>query len=182
MGHTCRGSALAALALTLLLGFAGTASSADRMPIPTSATALTEQQIAEQHLEFSFGDQPPGPCGYVPNVVPPQISGTTSVGGVLTTWPGQWNPCSPPLVAVDVYWPSDGSHGTTHIVTPADQLAGQVCSESTVWDSQGDVGGPLTTCIGIPQPPPTSCAIDELQRPWVSGSTSVGSTLSMNGG
>jgi hypothetical protein len=118
----------------------------------------------------------------VPNVVPPQISGSTSVGGVLTTWPGQWNPCSPPLVAVDVYWPSDGSHGTSHIVTAADQLVGRVCSESTVWDSSGDVGGPLTACADIPQPPPRSCVIDELQRPWVSGSTSAGATLSMNGG
>ncbi len=183
MRQTRRGFARAALGVVILLPFASAASSADRKPIPTTAIALTQEQIAEQHLEFSFGGVPAGPCGYVPNVVPPQISGSTSVGGVLTTWPGQWNPCSPPLVAVDVYWPSDGSHGTSHIVTAADQLNGQVCSESTVWDAAGDVGGPLTACVGIPQPPPPpSCVINELQRPWISGGTSVGATLAMNGG
>src|SRR5262249_3459602 len=99
------------------------------------------------------------------------------------TWPGQWNPCSPPLAAVDVYWPTDGSHGTTHVVTAADQAAGQVCSRSTVWDSAGDVGGPLTACIAVPpSPPPPACTIAEAQRPSLTGATSVGSMLAVNGG
>src|SRR5262249_20693302 len=52
-----------------------------------------------------------------------------------------------------------------------------------VWDSDGDVGGPLTACIAIPQsPPPPACVITETQRPSITGDTSVGSTLSMNGG
>jgi hypothetical protein len=171
------------LALVVACGLADAASGGDRQPVPPTATFVTQEQIAQQHLEFSFGERPFGQCGYVPNVVPPQISGDTSVGETVTTWPGQWNPCSPPLVAVDVYWPSDGSHGTAHVVTAADQLAGQVCSESSVWDSAGDVGGPLTTCIAIPGAPlPPACVINPTQQPWISGDAAVGSTLSMNGG
>src|SRR5262245_56878653 len=148
----------AAVAVVVACATADAASAGDRRPIPPTATMLTQEQIAQQHLEFSFGDRPFGECGYVPNVVPPQISGGTSVGDTVTTWPGQWSPCSPPLVDADVYWPSDGAHGTSHVVTAADQLAGQVCSQSTVWDSAGDVGGPLTACIPIPgAPPPPTC-------------------------
>jgi Bacterial Ig domain len=180
---TCKLVSAAAGVLALALALVGAAGGADRKPIPPTAAFLTQEQITAQHLEFSFGAPAAGPCGYVPNVVPPQVSGSTDVGGTLTTWPGQWNPCSPPLVAVDVYWPSDGSHGTTHVVTAADQAAGIVCSQSTVWDSADDVGGPMTACISIPQPPPPpACVIDETQAPWISGDTSAGATLTMNGG
>jgi hypothetical protein len=76
---------LGTIAVALALALAASAGGADRKPVPPTATLLTQEQIAEQHLEFSFGTVPDGPCGYVPNVVPPQISGSTDVGGTLTT-------------------------------------------------------------------------------------------------
>jgi hypothetical protein len=145
------------------------------------AQTLTADQAADVTVPAGF-PRPDGPCGYVQNAVPPTITGDTSLGGTVTTWPGDWNPCTPPLTQVDVYWPSDGGHGYSHAINQADVNAGQVCSVSTVWDSGGDQGS-MQVCVTVPGGPTGgSCSIAELGRPYLDGLTQVGANLHMNGG
>ena len=58
MPRNCRTALSAVLALVVACGLADAASAGDRRPIPPTATVLTPEQIAREHLEFSFGERP----------------------------------------------------------------------------------------------------------------------------
>lgn len=105
MRKPCRTRLLATFVLVILFGSVGGAGGAEPRPIPTTAIMLTQQQIAEQHLQFSFGDRPAGVCGYVPNVVAPQITGVASAGATLFMNGGSWQPsCGGGLSQADIRW------------------------------------------------------------------------------
>lgn len=121
---------------------------------------------------------PPPPLTIPTNDVLPSISGSTSVGAVLTVNDGVWS--GNPAPSITRQWrrngtPIPGATFSAYTTTAAD-LGTTISCRVTATNSQGTAQADATGSLSIVQPPAV------ITNPVISGTGKFGSTLTCTGG